>query len=139
MSVFPFHNLLKPTPVRVLLSHRFASFGLVGFCSLLCGCVSDRVENQIAGGVGSQIADAIVTEGISPPIELGRSVEAFRKATNRWPKDYEKLSDYVKKSGTGSASKRYDQIVFTEKPDGGLEIYATAPGVTNRMTFSADE
>jgi hypothetical protein len=35
--------------------------------------------------------------------------------------------------------RQYDQIDFTEKADGSLEVYAVAPGLTNRMTITATE
>src|SRR2546422_3780830 len=105
-------------------------------CSLLglvcvtttTGCISDRATDQIA--------EAVLSKVVAPPIELSFAVNEFRRVNKRWPQNYQELSAFVNQSKAGMPLRQYDQIDFTEKADGNLEIYAVAPGLTNRMTLT---
>ena len=115
--------------------HRFTKYtllGLVGVCvAFFTGCISDRAGSALAGVVIGQI--------IAPPIELSLSAYNFRQATQRWPTNYAEFSAFLKQSGDTVQLRQYDRIDFTENSDGSLEIYAVAPGLTNRMTLKVTE
>ena len=70
---------------------------------------------------------------------LQDQVTAFRKANNRWPKDYEDLVAFMKQSVTNFVPESYDRIDFTTKTDGNLEIdvYVFSSGTTNHINLNA--
>ena len=110
----------------------YALLGLVGVgIALFTGCISKNAGSALAGVVIGQI--------IAPPIELSLSVSKFQQATQRWPTNYAEFSAFLQQSGDGVQLRPYDRIDFTENSDGSLEIYAVAPGLTNRMTLTATE
>jgi hypothetical protein len=109
-----------------------AAMVLVGvWLATFTGCMSDRA--------GKQLADAVVSQTITPPVDLCASVTAFRAANKRWPKDREELSTFIDQSGGKLRPISYDHVDFTEKPDGSLGIYASTPSWTNRMTLNVSE
>lgn len=111
---------------------KYTFLGLVGVCiSFITGCVCNKVE--------SPLGEAIIGQTIAPPLELGFTAHAFRRETKRWPRNYEELSPFLKKSGDGVQIRNYDRVDFTERADGSLEIYAVAPGLTNRMTLTEND
>lgn len=114
------------------MSHitKYPLLGLVGVCvALFTGCISTNV--------GSALADAMIGQVIAPPIELSLSAYQFQKATQRWPTNYAELSAFSKQSGDGVQLGQYDRVDFSQHSDGSLEVYAVAPGLTNRMTLRA--
>ncbi len=111
---------------------KYSLLGLVGICvAFFTGCISDRVS--------SMLAEAMANQAIAPPLELSLSVYNFRQATQRWPSNHAEFSAFLKQSGDGVQLQQYDRIDFTENSDGSLEIYAVAPGLTNRMSIKAVE
>jgi hypothetical protein len=108
------------TPVAVVL---------VGvWLAALNGCMSDRA--------GKQLGDAILSQTITPQVDLCASVTAFRAANQRWPKDREELCAFIEQSGGKFRPISYDRVDFTQTPDGSLGIYAASPGWTNHMTLN---
>lgn len=111
---------------------KYPLLGLVWACvAIFTGCISHDF--------GSAVATAAVSQAIAPPIELSLLVSKFRQATQRWPTNYVEFSAFQKQSGDGVPLRQYDRVDFTENSDGSLEIYAVAPGLTNRMTLTATE
>ena len=105
----------------------FSLLALIGFCLIASsGCISSKTSNAIA--------DVIIAKTIVPPMELSLSTMAFQRKNGRWPGDYAELCSFAA-SETGSALTNYDRVDFTQKADGSLEIYATAPSMTNQMTL----
>jgi hypothetical protein len=90
----------------------------------------------MAAGVGEVVAEAVVTRGVLPPLELSLTAGEFRRAFGRWPTNYTELSSYSL-SARGLALTNYDRVDFTPTADGGLEILALAKGLTNRMTLNS--
>jgi hypothetical protein len=81
-----------------------------------------------------QIANAVVQEFVDQATDLSVPSVQYRLEKGRWPKDYPELSEYVQQSG--GQLRQYDQVKFTEFPDGRFQIYSVAGANTNLMTFN---
>jgi len=110
----------------------YAMIGVLGaWIAASTGCMSDRV--------GNQLAEAILSKTLIPQVGFGASVTGFRVAKKRWPIDRDELSAFIEQSDGKFQPVPYDHVDFTEKPDGSLDIYATSPSMTNRMTLKVNE
>jgi hypothetical protein len=74
------------------------AFGAV-FLATITGCIS----RHAASGVASAVADAVVTQGIMPPLELALSTRSFQEGHGRWPTNYAELSSFTKSTYGESA------------------------------------
>ena len=72
---------------------------------------------------------------------LDDQVTAFQQAEKRWPRDYDELVAFMKRSNDKFVPTSYDRIDFTNKPDGNLEIvvYVFNSGFTNHLLLKAPQ
>ena len=118
--------------MKVCIAEYTGLLGLIGACVIFStGCISHDFGNAVATNA--------ISQAIVPPLELSLSAAKFRQANRRWPRDYDELSAFLKSSSDGVQLRPYDRVDFTENSDGSLEIYAIAPGLTNRMTLTAKD
>jgi len=89
--------------------------------------------------VGAQLAEAILSKTLIPQVGFGAAISGFRVAKKRWPIDREELSAFIEQSDGKFQPIPYEHVEFTEKLDGSLGVYATSPGMTNRMTLKVNE
>ena len=68
---------------------------------------------------------------------LNDQVATFQQANKRWPTNYDDLASYMKQTITNFIPESYDQIDFTTRPNGNLEIvvYVFDSGLTNHILF----
>ena len=114
-----------------LIVRAFSTSALLAVCiTLSTGCVSDHTSRALG--------EAVVTQVVAPPAELAVCAISFQRKNGRWPTGYAEIRAFAE-SELRSTLGKYDRVDFTERVDGSVEIYAVAPGITNRMTLSLKE
>jgi len=125
----------NPAIAFCLVVRHFIAYAMIcvlgAWIAASTGCMSDRV--------GNQLAVAILSKTLIPQVGFGAAITGFRVAKKRWPIDRDELSAFIEQSDGKFQPIPYDHVEFTEKPDGSLGVYATSPGMTNRMTLKVDE
>ena len=80
---------------------------------------------------------------VTPAVELQQATLNFRLAEKHWPKDYEELSGFLKRSHDPTYASlqavKFHRLDFVALPDGGIKVdmrYTTASGdATLNMGF----
>ena len=72
---------------------------------------------------------------VVPGVELQQATLKFRLAEKRWPKDYDELSGFLKRSHDPTYASlqavKFHRLDFIALPDGGIKVdmrYTTASG-----------
>jgi hypothetical protein len=105
---------------------------LVGVLAVIsAGCISQDVTKNSG--------EAVLLKTVTPTANLTSSLVAFRVVNSRWPQNAAELSAFITTSDGRLEPLAFDQLDLEEKPDGTLQIYAAAAGITNRLSLTYDE
>ena len=106
-------------------STRYMLLGFAVTCmAVFTGCISQRA----GAGLGAVVLEAAVKPMFDPVFELACAANEFRETKKRWPKDYDELSSFLKRSDDKTyqtfQTVKYQRIDFSETTDGKLKINA---------------
>ena len=89
----------------------------------LVGCISDKAAGEFGLAFSAQIT--------AP--DLIYCSRSFRIKTQRWPKDYAELSEFVRQSDGYLWLGNYQRVKFTPLPEDVLQVSFVPSGSTNKM------
>jgi len=123
--------------------YRYMSFAFAAACvATVAGCTSQPSQSQRASAeLGAAFLEPAIKPMFDQTIGLSYSVNEFREAKKRWPKDYGELSAFLKqfddKMYEAFQTVKYQRIDFRETADGKLRIdadYSFDSGVSGQVS-----
>jgi hypothetical protein len=100
---------------------------------IFTGCISDRAAKEIGREFGLAFSAPIFAITALSATDLLYCCGSFRKKTERWPKDYTELSEFVEQSNGYLWLRDYERVNLTHLPEDVLEISFVPRGGTNEM------
>jgi hypothetical protein len=114
---------------------RLAKVSLLGFVVVaitVTGCISDRAVEELTAPFNEMVLNLRCSHN------LADGALAFYRKTDRWPRDYAELSNFVAKSEGLLVLEHFERVDFSEKSDRVLQVSFLpadfgATGLTNTM------
>jgi hypothetical protein len=108
--------------------HKFMKRALLSV-AILCGIMSTGcISQQLGAELGKRIFAGVLKVAFQPALDLEYASNEFRVANQRWPKNYDELSSFLKQYDDTTYSSlqavEFHRITFTEAAEGKLKINA---------------
>jgi len=113
---------------------------VVAMASLICslgftGCVSDKAAKDINREFVMAFSAPLVLATAFTYTDLIYCSRSFRKKTERWPKDYAELSNFVQQSNGYLWLDTYERVDLAQLPEDVLAVSLVPRGSTNEIKF----
>jgi hypothetical protein len=108
--------------------HKFMKCALLSV-AILCGTtLTGCISQQLGAALGARVFEGALEAAFQPAFDLLYASNEFRVAKQRWPKDYDELSAFLKETDDTTYSSlqavEFHRIKFTEAAEGKLRIDA---------------
>ena len=108
--------------------HKFIKRALLSV-AILCGIMSTGcISQQLGAALGERVLVGAIEATFQPAFDLQYASNEFRVAKQRWPKDYDELSSFLKENDNTTYSSlqavEFHRIKFTEAAEDKLRIDA---------------
>ena len=97
------------------------------------GCMSDKAAKEMGREFGLAFSAPMCQITALTATDLIYCSGSFRKKTERWPKDYAELSEFVEHSNGYLWLGTYERVNLRQLPEDLLEIRFVPHGTTNEM------
>jgi hypothetical protein len=106
-------------------------------CVVAGCCTSDPAGRELGDSITAAVAS--LTRQFSRAQDISYATAAFERKKGRWPTDYAELTNFVNQSEGYLQLEHYDQVRFSQTPEGDLMIECVGQGRTNLLAFSHKE